>query len=171
MVLGLIGGHALSIIIALFISSLLGRFQNSIIVFIMHAACVGFALFFSYHEGWIAGSSDKIYINKKQIEFTPWKGVIAGAMAAVINLVVSILGFFSVVSSLGNIKVMGQGVFEIIYRVWFWAYSCMFPLIDTIPLMHFIPVFAMPIACGIGYVSGVKHFRLSEYLIYNKDND
>lgn len=171
MFLGLFGGHALSIIVALFASSLLGRFQNSIILAVMHIVCIGGALFFSYHEGWIAGSSDKNYISKEQLEYNPWKGVYAGAMASAINLIIAVLGFLSEVSCLGNWSVMDQGVFEIVYRIWFWAYSCIFPLIDSIAIFHFLPVLAMPIACGIGYVFGVKQFRLSEFLIYNKDND
>ncbi len=170
MVPGLVGGQVLSMLIALMVSSLLGRFENEYITAAMYLICLGFGLFFSYHEGWIAGASDKIYINSKQIKYSPGHGFVAGAIGSVLNLVIALLAFLSAITPLGGITVMGQAVFEIVYRIWFWAFSVMFNLIQAAPILHFVPVIAMPIACGFGYIAGVKAFRLSEYIFYKKDN-
>lgn len=170
MVPSLIGGQVLSMLVALMVSSLLGRFENEYITAAMYLICLGFGLFFSYHEGWIAGASDKIYINSKQIEYSPGHGFVAGAIASVINLIIALLAFLSAITPLGNITVMGQAVFEIVYRIWFWAFSIMFDAIRAAPILHFVPVIAMPIACGVGYIAGVRGFRLSEYIFYKKDN-
>ncbi len=170
MVPSLIGGQVLAMLISLMVSSLLGRFENSYIIAAMYIICLVFGLFFSYHEGWIAGASDKIYINSKQIDFIPSHGFIAGAIASILNLVIAFLAFLSAITPLGEITVMGQAVFEIVYRIWFWAFSVIFNAIEAVPILHFLPVVAMPLACGFGYIAGVKGFRLSEYIFYKKDN-
>lgn len=169
MVPSLIGGHLLAMLVSLVVSSLLGRFENSYITAAMYLICLGFGLFFSYHEGWIAGASDKIYINSKQIDFKASRGFIAGAMASVLNLIIAVLAFLSAITPLGQVSAIGQSVFEIIYRIWFWAFSIMFDVIETAPILHFVPVLAMPVACGAGYIAGVKSFRLSEYVFYKRD--
>ena len=170
MIPGLVGGHVLGMVVSLVVSSLLGRFENGYVTAVMYAVCLIFGLFFSYHEGWIAGGSDKVYINSKQINFTPWKGVKAGAWASIPNALVALLGFLSAVTPLGNVLALDTPVFQLIYRIWFWAFSCLYGLIDKAPVLHFLPIFAMPAACGVGYILGVKQFRLLDYIVYKKDN-
>jgi len=170
MILGLIGGHFLAVIISLFANSLLGRFENEYINFVMYIICLGFGLFFSYHEGWIAGASDKVYISNNQIKYSKFKGFKVGAIASVPNFIIAALGFLTSISALGNWKIMGQAGFEIIYRIWFWAFCWLFPVLEKFAVIHFLPVIAMPIACGVGYILGVKHFHLAERIVYKKDN-
>lgn len=169
MVSGLLLGHVLSLIISLMASSFLGRLPDGLFGTVTVLVCTGFALFFSYHEGWIAGNADKLYIQKDIIKFNPYKGFAVGAVGAIPGFIIALLAFLTCVTPLKTVTIMGQELLEFIYRIWFWSFYWVFSSLKSHAILHFVPVLAMPLACGVGYICGVNKIRIFDHVFYKKD--
>lgn len=171
MIPGLLIGQVIAVIISLMVTSVLGAFFENRADWLIMIISIGFFLFFAYHEGWIAGSSDANLIKFDRIKRSPWKGALAGALASVPGFLIALAAFLAAVVPFHTVTFLGQELLEYIYRFWYMPFSFLFPAIPQIPALRFLPVIFMPIACCVGYWLGLKQISLREKVVYEKDRD
>ena len=174
MVGGLILDSAIAILISLMIIAVMGGiFQN--MQWVPNLICLGFYLFFCYHEGWIGGFSDANLVRYGHMKPKLWKGFVVGLLGSIPGLVIALLSVANTQFGLTTVSFLGGDILAYLYGLWFMPVIGLFPSIDQNVVIRFLPLLIMPIVTCIGYIFGMRQISLRELLVYerkkNKDGD
>jgi len=145
--LRLLGTHAImSLVLFIFMPSLLGLFENEIYQWVIGLIYIAIFWLIIY-----ADMSNKGLDDAKKDAFAPYKGFIAGLIASIPGVILYLLAIM-MKSSTGSIN---WGA--IVLRVWLVPYTKLFLAFENMmPEIAIIPIALLPLLSGISYIDGLR---------------
>jgi len=163
--------HLLSVLASALFVGFLGAWEFGVVTTICAVVSIGCALLIPYHDSWKIGVSDGNTLKREGKDASKLRGIIAGLLATIPSFAVAIIACFCSVSGLSIGLVMDQSVAEVLYRVWFFPFSSLFPYLEQFPWIYFLPLAVLPVSAGVGYYFGRSKLLLRDYLYYRRGKD
>ena len=169
--LSLLLDHLLAVLASALFFGFLGAWDFGLVTLLCAVISIVCALFIPYHDSWKVGTADMNVLKRTGGEAHKARGIIAGAFASIPSVLIAIFAFCSATFGLSFGHVMNQSLVEVIYRIWFFPFACIFPYLASAPTLYFVPILSTPVAAGVGYFFGRNKLMLRDYLYYRREKN
>lgn len=162
----------ISVLCSLVIISVLGFFlKDGRGTFLQNLLGFAFFAWIIYFDAWQKGSQDFNKIKLGYIRKSYLKGFLAGLLAALPNIFLATLAFFSENALISSRDFMGVGTISAIFRFWNLPLGMFLPFANETPAFNFIIPLFLPIFSGIGYIFGLNRISIKEIVVYKNDGE
>ncbi len=132
--------------------------------------CISVYFIICYVDAWNKGFSDINKIKLGMLSGNKLRGALAGLIAAVPGLIISVLAFFAESGIISIYKVFESDITLFINRFWQLPFNVFFTGVNENPLLNLAFPFFLPIVSEIGYYLGVNGCSLRQIFVYSRDD-